>query len=139
MRRIKTTHHGSSDPQFTCQWVIFQIRAVQAARIERWKLRGSKMKGQKPRGTSQGYREAAKQSAYRPTRHFQMQSRPVSGLAGLDVSPSHELEDSQWLGDVLLEDIRYTHTCLPLRGQPRHVKEPPKRPFNRVLPNLVPV
>jgi hypothetical protein len=25
-----------------------------------------------------------------------MRSRPVSGLAGFDVSPSHELEHSQW-------------------------------------------
>jgi hypothetical protein len=25
-----------------------------------------------------------------------MRSRPVSGLAGFDVSPSHELENSQW-------------------------------------------
>lgn len=35
-------------------------------------------------------------SGYRPTRYFHTYSRPVSGLAGLDVSPSHELENSQW-------------------------------------------
>jgi hypothetical protein len=44
-------------------------------------------------------------SAYHPTRYFQMRSRPVSGLAGLDASPSHELEDSQWLEDAKLDGI----------------------------------
>jgi hypothetical protein len=33
---------------------------------------------------------------YRPTRYFRTHLRPVSGLAGLDVSPSRELESSQW-------------------------------------------
>ena len=48
---------------------------------------------------------------------FRMRSRPVSGLAGFDVSPSHELEHSQWHQEFSEKvsgsgGLRFTETLL---------------------------